>query len=70
MLADDDSHEIQTSRTLLGVKPPEKPFATVLADHSEDAPAYLVEWSGLALVRPDGLRFFRLYEVDDAKLPP
>lgn len=70
VVADDDSHEIETSRTLLGVKPPEKPLATTLADHPEDAPPFLVEWTGLALVRPDGLRFYRLYEVDNAKLPP
>jgi hypothetical protein len=70
VVADDDSHEIETSRTLLGVKPPEKPLATVLADHPEDAPPFLVEWTGPALVRPDGLRFYRLYEVDNAKLPP
>lgn len=69
VVADDDSHEIETSRTLLGVKPPEKPLASVLADHPEDAPKYLTEWEGLAIVRADGLRFFRLYEVDDATLP-
>lgn len=70
VVADDDSHEIETSRTLLGVKPPEKPLASVLADHPEDAPNYLAEWEGLAIVRADGLRFYRLYEVDNAKLPP
>ena len=70
VVADDDSHEIETSRTLLGVKPPEKPLATTLADHPEDAPPFLVEWTGLALVRADGLRFFRLYEVDNVTVPP
>lgn len=69
VVADDDSHEIETSRVLLGIKPPEKPLATTLADHPEDAPPYLVEWTGMALVRAGGLRYFRLYEVDDATLP-
>lgn len=69
VVADDDSHEIETSRVLLGTKPPEKPMATVLADHPEDAPKYLIEWTGLAIVRADGLRFYRLYEVDNATLP-
>jgi hypothetical protein len=69
VIADDDSHEIETSRMLLGVKPPEKPLATTLADHPEDAPPFLLEWTGMALVRADGLRFYRLYEVDNATLP-
>lgn len=69
VVADDDSHEIETSRVLLGTKPPEKPMASILADHPEDAPKYLIEWEGLAIVRADGLRFYRLYEVDNATLP-
>ncbi|MEP6669851.1 MAG: hypothetical protein ABJF10_11895 [Chthoniobacter sp.] len=70
VLADDASREIETSRDLLGIAVPETPLATTLSDHPEDAPDFLVEWTGRAAVRRDGLRFYRLYEVDDAILPP
>ena len=70
VLADEALREIDTSSVLLGVPSPAAPLATTLADHPEDAPDFLVEWEGRAVVRPDGLRFYRLYEVDNAKLPP
>ena len=50
--------------------PPENALATTLSDHPEEAPDFLREWTGLGAVRKDGLRFYRLYEVDHAKLPP
>jgi hypothetical protein len=70
VLADDAAREIETSRDLLDITPPATPLATTLADHPEDAPDFLTEWAGRATVRRDGLRFYRLYEVDSAKLPP
>jgi hypothetical protein len=70
VLADDPGREITTSSVLLGVPPPPEPLATTLAEHPENAPEFLREWKGRAAVRPDGLRFYRLYEVDGAKLPP
>jgi hypothetical protein len=70
VLADDPGREITTSSVLLGVPPAAEPLATTLAEHPEDAPEFLREWKGRAAVRADGLRFYRLYEVEDAKLPP
>jgi hypothetical protein len=69
VLADEADHEIETSRTLLDVTPPNDALATTLSDHPEDAPQFLREWKGPGAVRSDGLRFYRLYEVDDARLP-
>jgi hypothetical protein len=70
VLADDASRDIEKSAELLKQTPPATPLASTLADHPEDAPDFLVEWTGRAAVRPDGLRFYRLYEVDDDMLPP
>jgi hypothetical protein len=69
VLADDPTREIDTSTDLLRTTPPSAPLAATLFDHPEDAPGYLIEWAGRATVRSDGLRFYRLYEVDNAKLP-
>jgi hypothetical protein len=85
VLADEPSREIGTSATLLGVPPPAEALASILFDHPQDAPAFLREWKrsvptaarpGPEVASPnfrpgdDGLTFYRLYEVDDAKLPP
>ncbi|EDY18241.1 hypothetical protein CfE428DRAFT_4377 [Chthoniobacter flavus Ellin428] len=69
VVSDDSSRDVEMSAELLKEKPPEKPLAVTLWDHPEDAPDFLVEWSGRVAVRPDGLRFYRLYEVDNATLP-
>jgi len=70
VLADDPGRALSTSSILLGVAPPGNALATALFDKPEDAPDYLREWKGLGAVSKDGLRFYRLYEVDRAKLPP
>ena len=70
VLADDASRAIETSSVLLGVTPTGETMAAALANHPEDAPEFLAEWQGPSAVRPDGLRFYRLYGVDDAMLPP
>jgi hypothetical protein len=70
VLADDPTHEIDTSRELLGITPPGEPLATTLWAHPEDVPDYLVPWNDRAVARRDGLRFYRLYGVDGAMLPP
>ena len=70
VLADDSPREIETSSVLLGMTPTGETMAAALANHPEDAPEFLAEWKGPSAVRPDGLRFYRLYGVDDAMLPP
>jgi hypothetical protein len=70
VLADEPSRVIGTSATLLGVPAPAEALATVLMDHPEEVPEFLREWKGPAANRADGLRFYRFYQVDDAKLPP
>jgi hypothetical protein len=70
VLADDAAREIETSSTLLGMTPTGETMAAALANHPEDAPDFLAEWKGPSAVRPDGLRFYRLYGVDDVMLPP
>jgi hypothetical protein len=69
VLVDDPVHDYDNSRALLGTAPIGVTMAALLSTHAEDAPEYLVEWKGPAAVRPDGLRFFRLYGVDDVMLP-
>jgi hypothetical protein len=70
VVADDASRVIATSTTLLAIPPPVDAFATTLMDHPEEVPEFLREWKEPAAARSDGLRFYRFYEVDDAKLPP
>jgi hypothetical protein len=70
VLADEAGREIDTSKTLLGVTSPHDPLATTLSDQPDEAPEFLREWTGPGAVRRDGIRFYRLYEVDDARLPP
>jgi len=69
VLAGDPGQEISTSSTLLGLKPVGEPLATTLYDHPENAPDFLREWEGQAGLQSAGLRFYRLYEVIDDKLP-
>jgi hypothetical protein len=70
VVADDPEHEIDTSSTLLGVVRPDDCLAVTLFDHPEDVPHFLREWNGPAMVRKDGIRFYRLYEFIDANLSP
>jgi hypothetical protein len=70
VLVDDPAHDVETSATMLGFTPAGESMAARLATHSEDAPEFLVEWKGPSAVRSDGLRFYRLYGVDDVMLPP
>jgi hypothetical protein len=70
VLADDPARALSTSSVLLGITPPENALATTLFDKPEEAPDYLHEWKGIGAVNKEGLRFYRLYEVDNAKLPP
>lgn len=69
VVSDDSSRDVEMSMQLLNQPKPEKPLAVTLWDHPEDAPDFLVEWGGRVAVRPDGLRFYRLYEVDKTTLP-
>jgi len=70
VLADEPSRVIATSATLLAVPPPAEAFATTLMDHPEEMPEFLREWKPPPTAPSHGLRFYRLYQVDDAKLPP
>jgi hypothetical protein len=70
VLADDPSRVIANSASLLAVTPPPETLAATLMDHSDEVPKFLQEWKGKSATRADGLRFFRLYRVDDANLPP
>ena len=65
-----DPRLAQTSSVLLGVAPPENALAATLFDKPEEAPDFLHEWKGIGAINEEGLRFYRLYEVDNAKLPP
>ena len=69
VLADEAGREIDTSKTLLGVPAPKEPLAATLADHPEEAPDFLREYKGPGAVWRDGFRIYRLYQVDDARLP-
>lgn len=68
VLADDASRVIENSATLLGTPPPAEPLARRLMNPSTGI-EFLDEWHGAASIRPDGLRFYRLYRVNDAALP-
>ncbi len=68
VIAGDPTQEIDTSSSLLGEKPPADPLATVIFERPEDGPEYLHEWVGTAGVHR-GLRFYRLFEVDETKVP-
>lgn len=71
VLADEPRREIDTSSVLLGVPAPDvEALATTLYEEPADAPDFLREWKGPGSVRRDGLRFYRLYQVIDANLPP
>lgn len=85
VLADEPSRTIGTASTLLGMPAPDEPLAKILADHPQDAPGFLQERTrtpqaaanpGPGVASPnfrpgdDGLTYYRLYLVDDAKLPP
>lgn len=69
VLADEPSRVITTSATLLAVKPSAEVLATTLMNRPEAVPDFLREWKGSAATTGEGLRFYRLYEVDEAKLP-
>ncbi len=70
VFADAPSRVIATSATLLDVPPPKDAFVSTLMERPADVPDFLREWNGPAVNRADGLRFYRLYEVDTAKLTP
>ncbi len=69
VLADEPSRVVANSASLLGVPAPLDALGATLMDHPDEAPEFLVEWTGPAASRAGGLRFYRLYRVDDAKLP-
>lgn len=66
VLADEPSREIGNSATLLGIPPPAGALATTLAERPDEAPEFLREWK---VPSAGGLRYYRLYVVDDATLP-
>lgn len=68
VLADEVSRVTGNSASILDIAAPADSFAATLMDHPEEAPEFLREWNGETARRPDGLRFYRLYRVDDAKL--
>jgi hypothetical protein len=71
VLTDEPSRVIGNSALLLAMTPPpDAPIATTLMNRPDEAPAFLQEWKGTAATRGDGLRFYRLYRVDDAILTP
>lgn len=70
ILADEPLRVIATSAALLAIPPPPVPLASLIFEHPEDAPPFLREEKTADTVRADGLRFYRLYEVDNAQLPP
>ena len=69
VLADEPARVIKNSTTLLATTPPADPLARFLMNPPVGVPEYLDEWTGAAAIRPDGLRFYRLYRVNDAALP-
>jgi hypothetical protein len=69
VLADETTRTVGTSAALLGVEAPSNPIAEVLAEHPQDAPPFLRAWTGSTELAP-GTVFYRLYQVDAAKLPP
>ena len=70
VIVDDPERVIAQSAALLGVTPPDKPLAKTLMETPEEAPGFLRELTVSVADRPGGLRFYRLYVVDSAKLPP
>lgn len=70
VLADAPPRVIATSTALLDTPAPLEPLANILMDHPDELPEFLREFRGAAGRRADGVRFYRLYRVDDAKLPP
>jgi hypothetical protein len=69
VLADEPVRVIGNSATLLATPPPAEPLARALMNPPVGVPEYLDEWTGVSAIRPDGLRFYRLYRVNDAALP-
>lgn len=88
VLADDASRVIGTSAIILGVAPPAKTMARILAENAGEAPPFLHEMlqrrpqmpqygaplkfddpSSALEAMPDWMTFYRVYSVDDAKLP-
>jgi hypothetical protein len=69
VVAGDPAQEVSTSSTLLGVQPAGETLAATLYQHPENAPDFLREWTGQVGVPRVGLRFYRLYEVINDKLP-
>jgi hypothetical protein len=70
VLVDEPARVIANSSSLLAMEPPLEPLAATLMEHPDEVPDFLQEWKGAEASRSDGLRFYRLYRVDDAKLPP
>ncbi len=70
VLADEPQRVIATSATLLAVKPSQDVLVTTLMDRPQEAPDFLREWKAPPATAADGLRFYRLYQVDKARLPP
>lgn len=70
VLADEPARVISTSATLLGTKPPAEPFITTLMNRPELVPPFLQERKSSTVIRSNGLRFYRLYQVDETGLAP
>ena len=78
VIADDAHRVVSTSLVVLGTAPPSaEPLASLLAQRPREAPDWLehVEWTA-SYRNPQGgffageTEFYRLYRVDDSKLPP
>jgi hypothetical protein len=74
VIADEASRAINTSALLLGVAPPLRPLALILAEEPQLAPDYLQSIDDPARVagefRIEEPQFYRLYRVNGAKVHP
>jgi hypothetical protein len=70
VLADEASRVIGTSAALLGIELPATPLALTLFDHPQNAPAFLRERVQGSSSQLTGPTFYRLYRVEDDRLPP